>query len=79
MNGAIAKAGAAITAVSVFLFAICMLADFPFGSYLVCMFLPIGYIMTAAGFHAESRRERRAAATVGLAFAVIFAALIFIV
>jgi len=79
MHNAIPKAGAAITAVSVFLFAVCMLADFPFGSYLVCMFLPIGYIMTAAGFHTESRRERRTAATVGLAFAVIYAALIFIV
>ena len=53
-NQQIPRIGAAIVTVAVFLFAIFLIADFPFGSYLVCMFLPIGYIMTAAGFHRES-------------------------
>ena len=44
MNRAIPKAGAVIVTATVSLFAVCILADFPFGSYLVCMFLPIGYI-----------------------------------
>ena len=44
----IAKIGAAIVTVTVFLFAVCLAIDFTFGSYFVCMFLPLGYIMMAA-------------------------------
>ena len=79
MNQQIPKIGAAIVTAAVFLFAIFLIADFPFGSYLVCMFLPIGYIMTAAGFHRESAEERRTAATVGLVFSAIYAVLVFLV
>ena len=62
LNKSIPKIGAAIVAASVFLFALCMIVDFPFGSYLVCMFLPIGYIMMAAGFQHECSDERQVAA-----------------
>ncbi len=79
MNRVISKIGSAIVTVTVFLFALCLLVDFPFGSYLVCMVLPIGYLMMAAGFHQECREERRAAATVGLLFSAIYAVLIFVV
>ena len=44
MNRWIARIGAAIVTVSVFLFALCMIVDFKFGSYLVCMFLPVGIL-----------------------------------
>ena len=44
MNKLIPKIGSAIVTASVFLFSFCMIVDYPFGSYLVCMFLPIGYI-----------------------------------
>lgn len=47
MNRLISKIGAAIVTLTVFLFAMFMIVDFPFSSYLVCMFLPIGYIMMA--------------------------------
>ncbi len=79
MNTLVARIGAATVAVTVFLFAVCLIARFPFGSYVVCMFLPIGYIMTAAGFRRECSEERRAAADVGMVFAAIYAGLIFLV
>ena len=79
MNKVLSKIGTATVAVTVFLFAVCLIADFTFGSYVVCMFLPIGYIMMAAGFHNECRKERRVASMIGLAFAAVYAVLIFIV
>lgn len=79
MNRSIAKAGALIVVFSVFMFAVCMLIPFDFGSYFVCMLLAIGYVMMAAGFSSESDAEHQAAATAGMAFAVIYAALVLLV
>lgn len=79
MNRRISKAGAATVAVTVFLFALCLLVDFTFGSYLVCMFLPLGYIVMAAGFHRESGEDRKTASTVGLVLAAVYAVLILLV
>lgn len=79
MNKTIASIGAMIVTVSVLLFAICMLIPFNFGSYFVCMLLPIGYIMMTAGFCDESDEKHRVAANVGMTFAAIYAILIFIV
>ena len=79
MNQQIPKIGAAIVIVTVFLFAVFMIVDFSFGSYLVCMFLPIGYIMMAAGFQHESAEEQQVSANVGMAFSAIYAVLIFLV
>lgn len=79
LNRAVAKAGAGIVAVTVFLFAVFIIADFTFGSYLVCMFLPIGYIMMAAGLRHESREAARVPADIGLALAAVYAVLILLV
>lgn len=79
MNKLISKIGAVIVAVTVFLFAVCMIVKFHFGSYLVCMFLPIGYIMMAAGFQQECCEARRVSANIGLIFFAIYAVLIFLV
>lgn len=79
MNRMIPRIGAGIVTAAVFLFAVCLLMDFSFGAYLVCMFLPIGYIMTAAGFYYESDEEHKVAASVGIVFSAIYAALIFLV
>lgn len=79
MNRSISKIGAAVVTVSVFLFAVCLITDFSFGSYFVCMFLPIGYIMMSAGFHHESDEEHKVAANVGMIFSAIYAVLIFLV
>lgn len=79
MNRTIAGTGALIVTVSVLLFAVCLLIPFPFGSYFVCMLLPIGYIMMAAGFCTESDETHRVAAQVGMVFAAVYAVLIFLV
>ena len=79
MNQRIASAGALIATISVVLFAVCMLIPFHFGSYFVCMLLPIGYIMMSAGFCSESDEKHRVAANAGMAFAAVYAVLIFLV
>ncbi len=78
-NRMIPRIGAAMVAVTVFLFALCLIIDFTFGSYIVCMFLPVGYIMMAAGFHHECPEDRKTAAAVGMVFSAIYAVLIFLV
>lgn len=79
MNQLLAKIGAAIVTVTVFLFAVFILCSFNFGSYLVCMFLPIGYIMMSAGFHHESSEQTRVAATIGLVLSAVYTVLILLV
>ena len=79
MNKALSKIGAAIVSLTVLLFAVFLITDFLFGSYLVCMFLPIGYIMTAAGFQNECRKERKVAANIGLILAAVYAVMILLV
>lgn len=79
MNRQLSRIGAAVVAATVFLFALCLVVDFLFGAYLVCMFLPIGFIMMTAGFQHESREDRRVAANIGLALAAVYAVLILLV
>ena len=79
MNRLLSMIGAAVVTVTVFLFAVCILADYPFGSYLVCMFLPIGYVMMAAGFHHESGEDTRVSANIGIILAAVYAVLILLV
>ena len=79
MNRLLARIGAGIVSVTVFLFAVCLTVDFTFGSYFVCMLLPIGYLLMAAGLHHESGEDRKVAATVGMALAAVYAVLILLV
>ena len=79
MNRTVSKIGAAVVTVTVFLFAVFIIADFPFGSYFVCMLLPIGYIMMAAGFQHESDEKTRVSANIGLILAAVYAVLILLV
>lgn len=79
MNRTIAKIGAGIVSLTVFLFAVCLLVDFAFGAYAVCMILPIGYAMMVAGFLHESAADRRVAAQVGMLFAAVYAVLVSLV
>ena len=79
MNRILPRTGAMIVTAAVALFALCLITGFLFGSYLVCMFLPAGYLMMAAGLQYESHESRRVAANTGMAFAVIYAVLIYLV
>ena len=79
MNQMLSKVGAIIVTVTVFLFAVCIVCSFHFGSYLVCMFLPIGYIMMSAGFQHESADKTKVSANIGLILAAVYAVLILLV
>ena len=79
LNKTVPKIGAAIVAVTVFLFAVCLIINFTFGSYLVCMFFLFFYIMMAAGFHHESTDDRKAVSMIGMVFSAVYAVLIFLV
>ena len=79
MNRTVSKIGAAVVTVTVFLFAVFIIADFTFGSYFVCMLLPIGYIMMAAGFQHESDEKTKVSANIGLILAAVYAVLILLV
>ena len=79
MNQLLSRIGAITVTVTVFLFAVCIVCGFHFGSYLVCMFLPIGYIMMSAGFQHESSDEMKVAAKLGLLLAAVYAVLILLV
>lgn len=79
MNRLIPRIGAGIVCVTVLLFALCMLIGFDFGSYFVCMLLPIGYIMLAAGFAHECDESRKVASNVGMVLAAVYAVLVLLV
>lgn len=79
MNEKIARAGSLIVSITVAVFAVCMLIDFSFGSFFICMILPIGFIMMTSGFYNESESSKKVAAMNGVIFATIYAVLIVIV
>lgn len=79
MNRLIPRIGAGIVCVTVLLFALCMLIGFDFGSYFVCMLLPIGYIMLATGFAHECDASRKVASSVGMVLAAVYAVLVLLV
>lgn len=79
MNKLLPKIGAIIVTITVFLFAVFLIIDYSFGSYLVCMFLPLGYIMMIAGFNNECDKDRKVAASIGMIIAAIYAVLILLV
>ena len=79
MNRTVSMTGAAIVTVTVFLFAVFILCGFPFGYYLVCMFLPVGFIMMTAGLHHECGKDTKVAANTGMALAGVYAVLVLLV
>lgn len=79
MNRIIPRIGAAIVTITVFLFAVFLLAGFSDGQYFVCSFLPLGYIIMSAGFQHESDADRRVPANIGMIFAAVYAVLVLLV
>ena len=79
MNEKIARVGSLIVTITVAVFAVCMLIDFSFGSYFICIILPIGFIMMTTGFYNESESSKKVAAMNGVFFAAVYAVLIVIV
>ena len=79
MNKKIGMIGSAINAFTVLAFAICMLINFTFGSYFVCIILALSFVMMICAFETECRTECKAAGKAALVFSAIYAALIVIV
>ena len=79
MNKTVSGIGAAIVAATVALFALFIVLDVPFAMYLVCMFLPIGFIMMTAGFQHEADDDRKVPADIGMAFSVVYAVFVLLV
>ena len=79
LNKIISKVGSSIVTVTVFLFALFLMINFPTGYFFVCLILPIGFIMMTAGIQNECEGDRKAAANIGLILAAVYAAFIMLV
>lgn len=79
LNRIIPRGGSAIVTVTVFLFALFLIMDIPYGQFFVCLFLPIGFILMTAGIHHECESDRIVAANTGMIFAAVYGTLIMIV
>ena len=79
MNKKIGIIGSAVNAFTVLAFAVCMLIDFTFGSYFVCIFLALSFVIMISAFEAECLPENKAAGKAALVFSAIYATLIVIV
>jgi len=69
LNKTIAKAGSGIVTVTVFLFALFLIINYPMGYFFVCLILPLGFIMMMAGLHNECENDRKVAANIGMVLA----------
>ena len=79
LNKIISKAGSSIVTVTVFLFALFLMINFPTGYFFVCLILPIGFIMMTAGIQNECEGDRKVAANIGLILAAVYATFAMIV
>ena len=79
MNRLTAKIGAGLVALTVALFAVFLIVNFPFGYFFVCMILPIGFIMMTAGFQHECDEDRKVPANIGLILSAVYTVLILLV
>lgn len=79
MNKKIGMIGSIINAITVLLFAIFMIIGFNFGSYFVCIFLSLSFVMMIAAFDNECKEDKKVASKIALALACIYSVLIIIV
>ncbi|MEE3472665.1 MAG: hypothetical protein VZR24_18630 [Butyrivibrio hungatei] len=79
LNKIISKVGSSIVTVTVFLFALFLMINFPTGYFFVCLILPIGFIMMTAGIQNECEGDRKVAANIGLILAAVYATFIMLV
>lgn len=79
MKNKLGMIGSAVNAISVILFAICMIIPFDFGSYFVCIFLSLSFILMISAFEDECTESTKVAGRIASIFAGIYAVLILIV
>ena len=79
LNKMISKVGSSIVTVTVFLFALFLIINFPMGYFFVCLILPIGFIMMTAGFQNECEGDGKVAGNIGVILAAVYATFIMLV
>ena len=79
LNKMISKVGSSIVTVTVFLFALFLIINFPMGYFFVCLILPIGFIMMTAGLQNECEGDGKVAGNIGLILAAVYATFIMLV
>ena len=79
MNKKIGLIGSVINIITVILFAIFMLFNYTYGSYFICIFLSLSFIMMIASFENECVEDKKIAGKVALILAGIYSTLILIV
>ena len=79
LNKIISKVGSSIVTVTVFLFALFLMINFPMGYFFVCLILPIGFIMMTAGLQNECEGDGKVAGNIGLILAAVYATFIMLV
>ena len=79
LNKIISKVGSSIVTVTVFLFALFLIINFPMGYFFVCLILPIGFIMMTAGLQNECEGDGKVAGNIGLILAAVYATFIMLV
>ena len=79
MNKKLGMIGSIINAITVLTFAICMMFNYTFGSYLVCIFLSISFIFIVASFENECKEDNKVAGKIALVLAGVYSTLIMLV
>ena len=79
LNKTLAKVGSGIVTVTVFLFALFLIINYPVGYYFVCLILPLGFIMMTAGLNNECENDRKVSANIGLILAAVYCTFIMLV
>ncbi len=79
LNKLLSKIGSAIVITTVFMFAVFLIIDYTYGSFFVCLILPIGFIMMTAGLHSECEDDRKVAGNIGIILAAVYCTLIMLV
>ena len=79
MNHKIGMIGSFVTTISVALFAVFMLIVFNFGSFFICMFLSLGFVLMISAFAQECEPGRMAAASAAMIFATVYCVIILLV
>lgn len=79
MNRKIGMISAAVNVVAVLGFAVCMLINFNFGSYFVCMFIAFSFVPLICAFANEAEPKSKTAGYTAMVFAGVYAVLILLV
>ena len=79
MNRKIGMLGSLVSLTAVALFAVFMLTLFNFGSFFVCIFLSLGFVLMINSFAGECEPNKKSSAYTAMIFAAVYCVLILLV